>query len=470
MKLLLTSAMTVGLSCASIAASLVSVKVLNPSDRSFRISYAADALTGRQRIFEVKLRDDDTAAFELELPGRTELLMRYAGVAIPLYVGADDELSLEFDAAGGLASVKFGGSAATDNEFLTAFAKTFPSEGTAERGGGFLPFGVEKRDLAEAAVVDAEAFLDYVTAAATRKTALIDGYDGRVTVQLLDRYRDRVRWQAEVQKIGFLLQNQLLKSREELAAAALELKVQPLPSDGDPGKLEDEAFKNYLKAYAQYLVLPNRDAHDEAAGDALYAAAKTIERRWRHYLQSELLVNAFDYLGSPSFGLDRYVELRRDGLQEVFRKRIEDAYGDVLNLLPGALAPNIGMYEVHGKPMSLSDLGGSVIYISFWASWCKPCIQNFERYDAIRGQLQEKGVVLLNVDIDDEESDWQRALERVRPRGLNVRGTQLKELKRAYNLVTIPAYAIIDKSGRIVVLPQGETRDLLAVFDAILRS
>ncbi len=471
MRHLLASLLLTCLWGVASAASLVSVKVLNPTERTFRISYEQDAITGKKRIFQVQLRDDNTASFELQLPGRTELLMRYAGVEIPLYIGANDELSMTLDAVDGLSSVTFAGTAAVDNEFLTAFAKTFPSEGSAERGGGFLPFRVERTDLAEAAVGDVAVYLQQVQQSLDAKLALTRGYDGRANAQLLERYRARARYQAEVQKIAYLVQNQQMIGRDELATTAQELKLQGLPSDSDPGKLEDEDFKNYLKAYAQYLILPNRGAHDEATADALYTAVKErTDRRWRHYLQTEILVNAFDYLGNPGFGLDRYVEMKRDGVQEVFRKRIEDAYGEVLNLLPGALAPNIGMYDDGGKPMSLTDLSGKVVYISFWASWCKPCIENFKKYDAIRAKLEGKGVVLLNVDIDDDEYDWKKSLRELSPRGLNVRSSQIKDLKRAYNLVTIPAYTIIDKQGRIVVLPEGQNRDLLAAFDEILKS
>ena len=451
------------------AASLVSVEVLNPTERAFRISYETDAVTGAKRIFEVQLRDDNTASFELNLPGRTELLMRYDGVEIPLFIGPDDELSLTLDAADGIESVRFGGTAAADNEFLTAFAKTFPTQGNAERGGGFLPFVVDKGVLAEAAIGDASVFKAYIDEDLRRRLDLINAYEGRVNKRLLAGYRERARYGAEVSKIAFLLQNQQTVGREDLNRMKSALGVYGLPASQDPRKLQNDDFKNYLRAYAQYLILPNRGAHDEATGEALFAAIKDrIGRPWRHYLQSELLVNAFDYLGNPDFGLDRYTVMKRDGVQEVYRKRVEDAYGAVLNLDAGDLAPNIGMYDLDGRPMSLTDLGGKVLYVSFWASWCKPCISNFKKYDGIRSQLEQRGVVLLNVDIDEDEYDWKKAVKTYTPRGMNVRGTHLPDLKRAYNLVTIPAYAIIDRHGRIAVLPDGENRDLLAAFDQIL--
>ena len=470
MRTLPTLLLAMALAVTAQAASLVSVEVINPTERDFRISYETDAVTGKKRIFEVKLRDDNTAAFELNLPKRTELLMRYDGHEIPLFIGPDDELSLTIDAADGLGSVRFSGTAAADNEFLTAFAKTFPTQGDVERGGGFLPFMVDRGVLAEAAIGDAAAFKAYIDEDLAEKTALINSYESRgVNKQLLANYRERARYRAEIDKIAFLIQNQQTVGREQLNDMKVALRVQGLPKSQDPAKLQSEDYKNYLRAYAQYLILPNRGAHDETTGDALFTAIKlNVDRPWRHYLQSELLVNAFDYLGNPDFGLDRYTIMKRDGVQEVYRKRVEDAYGSVLNLDAGDLAPNIGMYDTEGAPVSLTDLSGKVLYVSFWASWCKPCIQNFKKYDGIRAELQKKGVVLLNVDIDDDEFDWKKALQTYEPRGYNTRGTKLDDLKRAYNLVTIPAYAIIDKQGRIATLPADENRDLLKAFDQII--
>ena len=471
MKSLLLTVLALTLAQVASAASLVSVKVNNPTDRDFRISYVTDVMTGKKRIFQVKLREDNTASFELALPGRTELLMRYDGVEIPLFIGPDDELTMEFDYSSGLGSVKFGGSAAEDNSFLAAYATAFPVGGVTERGGGFLPFDAEVDVLAEAAMGDVESFDAWVDAQLAAKRALIGAYGGKVDERLTKRYGERARYQAEVQKITFLVQNQSSMSKDDISAAARALDIYGLPENGDPSRLQDDDFKNYLKAYAQYLILPNSGRHDETSGDHLFETIQVrVDRPWRHYLQSELLVNAFDFLGNPDFGLDRYTAMKMDGAQEVFRQRVELAYGDVLNLLPGALAPNIGMYNEDGEPLSLTDLSGKVVYISFWASWCKPCLQNFKKYDTIRAQMEQKGIVLLNVDIDDDEFDWKKTLGTTQIRGLNVRGTHLKELKRAYNLVTIPAYTIIDREGRIVVLPEGENRDLLAAFDEILRS
>lgn len=452
------------------ATSEVTIQVTNPTEREFRISYEQDAVTAKVRIFRINLRDDNSASFELSLPARTELHMRYGNLDIPLFIGPNDKLSINLDGYEGLESISFTGPAADDNNFLAAYAKTFPSGSTDELGGGFLPFAIEKSILAEAAMGDITSYIDYVNAGYNQRNDLINRYSSSVSSELIKRYKDKNTYQAEIKKIAFLLYNQQVMTPTDIRAAAQRLSLLSPNTVKDQKMLKNDDFKDYLRAYAQYLALPNNGAHDERNGDELFKAIRAnIDRPWRHYLQSELLVNAFDYLGNPEFGLDRYVEMKRDGVSEVYRNRVESAYGEVLNLAPDALAPNIGMYGDNGMPISLTDLSGKVVYISFWASWCKPCLVNFKKYDSIRSQLEAKGVVLLNVSIDENESDWKRSLATNTPRGKNTRATSIDDVKRAYNLSSIPAYYIIDKHGKIVILPEGENRDLLSSFDEIIQ-
>ena len=463
--------LTLGLTAhVASAISLVNIKVLNPTERQFRISYEEDAVTAKQRIFRINLRDDDRASFELSLPERTELMMTYGELAIPLFIGPNDSLNITFDGSEGLETIRFSGPAAAENQFLAAFAKTFPTGKRQEQGGGFLPFMVERAVLAEAASGDAGTFAQYVNKEYDAKTNLIDGYSGSVNDKLLKSYRVKAKYDAELKKAAFLVFNQQMMVPDDIKKAAARLDLYNVNSATDRSLLEHETFKEYLKAYAQYVALPNNGNHDERNGDLVFKAIQTrIDRPWRHYLQSELLINAFDFLGNPEFGLDRYTAMKRDGASQVYRDRIEKAYGEVLNLAPDAIAPNIGMYFVDGKPISLTDLSGKVVYISFWASWCKPCLVNFKKYDAIRSQLAQKGVVLLNVSIDDDEYAWKQSVAKENPRGQNVRATNIDDVKRNYNLASIPAYYIIDKHGKIAVLPEGANRDLLASFDEIIR-
>lgn len=90
--------------------------------------------------------------------------------------------------------------------------------------------------------------------------------------------------------------------------------------------------------------------------------------------------------------------------------------------------------------------------ISFWATWCKPCIKELNAFMDYYEDLQEEtGVEVLAVSIDDS-----RASARVKPlvEGQGWEYTVLldenSDLKRAMGIVNVPYTVVLNKDGEIV--------------------
>jgi len=133
-------------------------------------------------------------------------------------------------------------------------------------------------------------------------------------------------------------------------------------------------------------------------------------------------------------------------------------------------APDFSFVHENGEQQSLSDYEGEVVYIAFWASWCRPCLENFKKYNDMRKILQEKGVVLLNVSLDKKKSDWEKALMSYSfLRGDNVHVSDLSEVLDLYQLTTIPEYVILNKKMEKVSLDQGDNRDVVSSFEEWLK-
>ncbi len=63
-------------------------------------------------------------------------------------------------------------------------------------------------------------------------------------------------------------------------------------------------------------------------------------------------------------------------------------------------APEFSLRTLKGDTMSLAQTKGKVVIMSFWASWCKPCIQELGFLKALQAKHPER-LLVLAISTDD---------------------------------------------------------------------
>jgi cytochrome c biogenesis protein CcmG/thiol:disulfide interchange protein DsbE len=117
----------------------------------------------------------------------------------------------------------------------------------------------------------------------------------------------------------------------------------------------------------------------------------------------------------------------------------------------------------------LAQYQGKIIYLDFWASWCKPCRQSFPWMDAMQKKYGAEGLVIVAVDEDEQPADGQKFLAEQRP-GFSIVGDPKGELAERYALLGMPSSFLIGRDGQVLKKHAGFYQDSPAGFEAEIRA
>lgn len=111
---------------------------------------------------------------------------------------------------------------------------------------------------------------------------------------------------------------------------------------------------------------------------------------------------------------------------------------------------SIQLTSLTGEAIDMDEFKNKTVFINFWATWCKPCIQEMPTIEKAQEQLRGKNVVFLlasNESIDQIENFKNK-------RKFQFRFVRVKNLE-AQNIQALPTTYIFDEKGKLVFAEAG---------------
>lgn len=151
-----------------------------------------------------------------------------------------------------------------------------------------------------------------------------------------------------------------------------------------------------------------------------------------------------------------------------------------LSITTGSLfaqIPSVKLKDIKGNTVNTADIknGGKPVIISFFATWCKPCLRELKAINEVYADwVEETGVKFIAISIDEAQN-----VAKVKPLAdssgweFDVLLDTNSDLKRALGINTVPAVLIYDGTGKLVFSKNGYTDGsedhLLEVVKSLLK-
>ena len=118
-------------------------------------------------------------------------------------------------------------------------------------------------------------------------------------------------------------------------------------------------------------------------------------------------------------------------------------------VVAGTQAIDFELPDLDGKERSLGEFKGKVVFLNFWATWCKPCEDEMPSMQQLHAALQGKPFEIVAVSIDKDGPEAVREFVKKYGVTFTVLHDRKGRIKELYKTTGVPETFIIDQNGVI---------------------
>jgi thiol-disulfide isomerase/thioredoxin len=116
----------------------------------------------------------------------------------------------------------------------------------------------------------------------------------------------------------------------------------------------------------------------------------------------------------------------------------------------GEIPANYLGKDPSGKIVSLDDNKGKIVIISFWASWCPPCLKELPLLEKIQNKIGTKQIKVVAINFKESRKSYHKIKKRLSSLKLTLTHDRKGTIAKKFGVSAIPNLFIVGKDGTLI--------------------
>lgn len=370
----------------------------------------------------------------------------YNGQKLPLFLRANDELVVDFDALKIPETIKFSGTDPTSQKYLYLKSQNNPLSYQEKRNAATLSEQDFIKQTDQNLEKEKAFFADFKKRNKDLPADFVLFENTEIQYNWAKQYNDYKLYHA------FYNKEEAYTPSPELLAYTKNLDL------NNDALMVSEAYRNYLIAHVGQKTsdLVQQDLMSGGKIQTSQRAFEVVEKEHTAPMIKSFLLYTFFNQHLRSKGINGsealYQRFKKEVTNPIYLAEIDEAFQAWKHLKNGQPAPVFIYPDKAGKKVGLEDLKGKVVYIDVWATWCGPCKIEIPHLEKLQEQFHDQPVAFVSVSIDQNADGWAKMIKEKNMTGIQLLANKAgnSQICKDYKIQGIPRFILIDQAGNIV--------------------
>ena len=411
-------------------------------------------LDNTQSVYRAEIDQDGTFILAAEVGMPQVVYLKHNSETLQLFLSPGDTLQVFAQAGRITQSVKFEGKASSNNTFLSDFYSAYPNEDNpfklTQYKYGAQNYSCDRHMENMMMSKTPENFSSWIEARKSNKKKFLSqrNAQGKLSPALEKLIKSEIKYEAYYFKMMY---GDVFRNKYDVKEGYFHFLKDLSINDA---QIAGVYTRKFMMAYVNHMNM----AMSPNAGTLKSNFDVAIQYLWGRplaYVQSELIVMAMS-AGKLNEVQDCYQTFSKTNPYIEFEEKVVDVYRNAMKYTTGASAPNYRLTGVNLEKVSSEDFSGKVVFLNFWASWCKPCIKKINYLGQLDLEQFGQDFELVHISLDESSLTWKETRDKHNMRAgrhFIAMGEDRISIMRDFEVQVLPASFLIDRHGRFVELP-----------------